>query len=90
MPPRATTTSWFGPERWSRAWVETAPKIVREVFSITNIVPNVSSAVFRRFERHDVLEIEGAPKQPKTGLLYNDKVRKDFEALRASIKSGGK
>lgn len=38
----------------------------------------------------DVLEIEGAPKQPKTGLLYNDKVRKDFEALRASIKSGGK
>src|SRR5699024_6211324 len=37
---------------------ETAPKIVREVFSITNIVPNVSSAVFRRFERHDVLEID--------------------------------
>lgn len=38
----------------------------------------------------DVLEIEGAPKQEKTGLLYNDKVRKEFEALRASIKSGGK
>ena len=37
----------------------------------------------------DVLEIEGAPKQSKTGLLYNDKVRKDFEALRSSIKSGG-
>jgi hypothetical protein len=38
----------------------------------------------------DVLDIEGAPKQDKTGLLYNDKVRKDFEALRSSIKSGGK
>jgi hypothetical protein len=38
----------------------------------------------------DVLEIEGAPKQEKTGLLYNDKVRKEFEALRASIKAGGK
>lgn len=38
----------------------------------------------------DVLEIEGVAKQEKTGLLYNDKVRKDFEALRAAIKSGGK
>jgi len=38
----------------------------------------------------DVLEIEGVPKQSKTGLLYNDKVRKDFEALRSTIKAGGK
>jgi hypothetical protein len=38
----------------------------------------------------DVLEIEGVAKQEKTGLLYNEKVRKDFEALRAAIKSGGK
>ena len=38
----------------------------------------------------DVLDIEGVPKQEKTGLLYNDKVRKEFEALRSSIKSGGK
>lgn len=38
----------------------------------------------------DVLDIEGVPKQEKTGLLYNDKVRKDFEALRSSIKSGGR
>jgi hypothetical protein len=38
----------------------------------------------------DVLDVEGAPKQAKTGLLYNDKVRKDFEALRSTIKSGGK
>lgn len=38
----------------------------------------------------DVLEIEGVTKQDKAGLLANDKVRKDFEALRATIKSGGK
>ena len=38
----------------------------------------------------DVLEVEGIPKQEKTGLLYNDTVRKDFEALRSTIKSGGK
>ena len=38
----------------------------------------------------DVLEIEGVPRQDKAGLLSNDKVRKDFEALRATIKSGGK
>jgi hypothetical protein len=38
----------------------------------------------------DVLEVEGVAKQDKTGLLYNDKVRKDFEALRSAIKAGGK
>jgi hypothetical protein len=38
----------------------------------------------------DVLDIEGVAKQEKTGLLYNETVRKDFEALRAAIKSGGK
>lgn len=38
----------------------------------------------------DVLEIEGAPKQPKTGLIYQDKVRKEFEALKSTIKTGGK
>ena len=38
----------------------------------------------------DVLEIEGVPKQDKAGLLSNDKVRRDFEALRATIKAGGK
>lgn len=48
----------FGPERWSRAWVETAPNIVRDAFSMVNIVPNVSSAMFRRFNRLDVLEID--------------------------------
>lgn len=48
----------YGPERWGRGWVETAPNIVRDVFSMTNIIPNVSSALFRRFERLDVLEID--------------------------------
>ncbi len=38
----------------------------------------------------DVLDFEGAPKQPKTGLIYQEKVRKDFDALKAVIKSGGK
>jgi hypothetical protein len=38
----------------------------------------------------DLLELEGAPKQPKTGLIYNEKVRKDFDTLKAVIKSGGK
>ena len=47
-----------GPERWGRPWVETAPNIVRDVFSMVNIVPNVSSAMFRRFDRMDVLEID--------------------------------
>ena len=38
----------------------------------------------------DVLEMESAPKQPKTGLIYQDKVRKEFEALKSTIKTGGK
>lgn len=38
----------------------------------------------------DVLEVEGAPKQPKTGLLYDARVRTDFDALKAAIKGGGK
>jgi hypothetical protein len=38
----------------------------------------------------DVLDFENAPRQPKTGLIYQDKVRKDFDALKAVIKSGGK
>ena len=38
----------------------------------------------------DVLEIEGAPKQAKSGLIFQDKVRKDFDALKFTIKAGGK
>lgn len=38
----------------------------------------------------DVLELEGVPKQAKSGLLFNDTVRADFDALKARIKAGGK
>lgn len=38
----------------------------------------------------DMLEMEGVPKQPKPGLLFNEKVRKEYEDLRGMIKSGGK
>lgn len=38
----------------------------------------------------DVLEMESVPKQAKSGLLYQDTVRKDFDALKATIKAGGK
>ena len=38
----------------------------------------------------DVLDMEGVAKQGKSGLLLNDTVRKDFDALKATIKAGGK
>ncbi len=38
----------------------------------------------------DVLDVEGVPRQAKEGLLFNEKVRVDFDALKASIKTGGK
>ena len=38
----------------------------------------------------DVLELEGVAKQDKSGLLFQDTVRRDFDALKATIKSGGK
>jgi hypothetical protein len=38
----------------------------------------------------DVLEMESVPKQAKSGLLLQDTVRRDFDALKATIKSGGK
>ena len=38
----------------------------------------------------DQLELEGAPKLAKTGLILQDKVRPEFDALKAIIKSGGK
>ncbi len=38
----------------------------------------------------DLLELEGVPKQAKPGLLFNEKVRKEYEDLRGSIRSGGK
>ncbi|MCD8503732.1 MAG: hypothetical protein LRY56_00575 [Burkholderiaceae bacterium] len=37
----------------------------------------------------DVMEIEGVPKQAKTGLIGNANVRERFDSLKASIKNGG-
>jgi len=38
----------------------------------------------------DVLELEGVAKQAKPGLLFNEKVRKEYDDLRGMIRSGGK
>jgi len=38
----------------------------------------------------DVLEMDAVPQQVKNGLLFDEKVRVDFDTLKASIKSGGK
>jgi hypothetical protein len=38
----------------------------------------------------DVLEVEGVAKQAKEGLLFNSNVRRNFDDLKDSIKSGGK
>jgi hypothetical protein len=38
----------------------------------------------------DVMDFENAPKFSKTGLIYQEKVRKDYDSLKAVIKSGGK
>ena len=46
----------LGPDRWQTSFVMTAPQIVREGFAERNIIPNVSSAVFRRLDRLEVLE----------------------------------
>jgi len=37
----------------------------------------------------DVLELEGVGKLDGSGLLFNERVRSDFEALKATIKAGG-
>ena len=37
----------------------------------------------------DVLEIDGVPKQAKTGLIGNANVRDRFDLLKATIKTGG-
>ena len=38
----------------------------------------------------DVLDLEGVARQDKSGLLFRDTVRRDFDTLKATIKSGGK
>lgn len=37
----------------------------------------------------DVLALEGVGKLDSSGLLFNERVRSDFEALKATIKAGG-
>ena len=46
----------LGPDRWQSSFVMTAPQIVAEGFAERNLIPNVSSAVFRRLDRLEVLE----------------------------------
>ena len=46
----------LNPERWHQPFVETAPRIVAQAFGERNIVPNVSSAMFRKVDRLEVLE----------------------------------
>ncbi len=36
----------------------------------------------------DVLEVEGVPKQAKTGLIGNTNVRQRFDSLKETIKTG--
>ncbi len=38
----------------------------------------------------DALDIEGTPKLSKTGLLFQNNVRREFDDLKSIIKSGGK
>ncbi len=45
----------LGAERWHRDWIEPAPAIVAEALAQRNIIPNVSSAVFRRPDSLDAL-----------------------------------
>ncbi|EYD74798.1 hypothetical protein Rumeso_03661 [Rubellimicrobium mesophilum DSM 19309] len=47
-----------GGNRWHRPWIETAPDILRKAFGQKNIIPNVSSAVFRKVDRLDALGID--------------------------------
>jgi O-antigen biosynthesis protein len=45
----------LGAERWHRDWIEPAPRIVADALGQRNIIPNVSSAVFRRPDSLDAL-----------------------------------
>lgn len=38
----------------------------------------------------DAMDLENAPKFAKTGLIYQEKVRKNYDTLKAVIKNGGK
>lgn len=44
------------PQRWNNTIIETGPAIVRDAFAVKNIVPNVSSAIFRTPRTLEVLQ----------------------------------
>lgn len=44
------------PQRWNHAIVETGAAIVRDAFAVKNIVPNVSSALFRTPRQLEILQ----------------------------------
>ena len=44
------------PQRWNHPILETGPAIVLEAFAVKNIVPNVSSALFRTPRQLEILE----------------------------------
>ncbi|MEP4147274.1 MAG: glycosyltransferase [Halioglobus sp.] len=44
------------PQRWNHPILETGPAIVREAFAVKNIVPNVSSALFRTPRKLEILD----------------------------------
>lgn len=43
------------PNRWQSSFIETAPNIVKQAFALKNIIPNVSSAMFRKVESLEIL-----------------------------------
>ncbi|MEP5567943.1 MAG: glycosyltransferase [Halioglobus sp.] len=43
------------PQRWNHPILETGPAIVREAFAVKNIIPNVSSALFRTPRQLEIL-----------------------------------
>ncbi len=44
------------PQRWNHPIVETGPAIVRDAFAVKNIIPNVSSALFRTPRQLEILQ----------------------------------
>lgn len=60
------------PNRWSNAFVETAHDIVNTGFAVKNIIPNVSSALFRKTEQLEILHDENWKKMRTCGdwVLY--------------------
>ncbi len=67
----------LGPDRWGHSFVETAPDIVKSAFGVKNIIPNASSAVFRKFEALDALGAADWTKMKTCGdwLFYLNVIR---------------